>query len=372
MLREPRVAIAHDYLTQRGGAERVVLAMARAFPDAPIYTSLYDPERTFPEFKDIDVRVTGLNRLPLLRRHHRMTLPLLPFTVGRTRTSTPTSCWPAAAAGRTASAPTDARSSTATPPRAGSTSPAATSATTPACGAAWPSTSSARGCVAGTAARRPSSDEYLSISTAVQQRIRDCYDLDSTVVPAPFAQSAVDETPGSEPVQGIEPGYYLCVSRLLPYKNIQTIIDAFNHDPSRRLVIVGRGPEQNHLRNRAAKNVTFIEEVIDSELAWLYHHCQALIAIGWEDYGLTPIEAAAAGKPSIVLRWGGYFDTMIEGKTAVFIDEPSAHLLRTALAQCEQTNWDEAGHHRPRRVVQRDRCSSGGCARRSCCTASFV
>ena len=72
------VAIVHDYLTQRGGAERVVLAMHRAFPTAPIYTSLYEPDLTFPEFRDIDVRPTYLNRSQFLRRHHRLALPLLP------------------------------------------------------------------------------------------------------------------------------------------------------------------------------------------------------------------------------------------------------------------------------------------------------
>ena len=71
------VAIVHDYLTQRGGAERVVLAMHRAFPAAPIYTSLYEPDLTFPEFRDVDVRPTYLNRSQFLRRQHRLALPLL-------------------------------------------------------------------------------------------------------------------------------------------------------------------------------------------------------------------------------------------------------------------------------------------------------
>ena len=71
------VVLVHDYLTQRGGAERVVLSMTRAFPHAPLYTSLYDPRATFPEFGEIDVRTLPINRLPPLRRHHRAALPLL-------------------------------------------------------------------------------------------------------------------------------------------------------------------------------------------------------------------------------------------------------------------------------------------------------
>ena len=73
------MAIAHDYLTQLGGAEKVVLNMSRAFPDAPIYTMLYDPDTTFPEFQDLDVRVPAINRIPQLRKHHRAALPILPI-----------------------------------------------------------------------------------------------------------------------------------------------------------------------------------------------------------------------------------------------------------------------------------------------------
>jgi hypothetical protein len=75
----PRVAIAHDYLTQRGGAEKVVLSMSRIFPDAPIYTLLYDPENTYPEFAERDIRVSRLNSLGIFRKHHRAALPILPF-----------------------------------------------------------------------------------------------------------------------------------------------------------------------------------------------------------------------------------------------------------------------------------------------------
>ena len=78
----PRVAIAHDYLTQRGGAEKVVLSMSKAFPDAPIYTLLYDPDGTYPEFADRDIRVSPLNRVSLFRKHHRVALPVLPFAAG--------------------------------------------------------------------------------------------------------------------------------------------------------------------------------------------------------------------------------------------------------------------------------------------------
>src|SRR5262245_17315694 len=71
------VALAHDYLTQRGGAERVVLSLASAFPEAPLYTSLFDPQATYPGFRDVDVRPLRLNRVQLFRRNHRLAFPLL-------------------------------------------------------------------------------------------------------------------------------------------------------------------------------------------------------------------------------------------------------------------------------------------------------
>ena len=78
------VALAHDYATQRGGAERVALVMADAFPGAPLYTTLYDPAATFPEFAPLDVRTSPIDRFGVLRRHHRLALPLLAPAVGAT------------------------------------------------------------------------------------------------------------------------------------------------------------------------------------------------------------------------------------------------------------------------------------------------
>lgn len=79
------VAIAHDYLTQRGGAEKVVLALQRAFPESPIYTTLYQPDTTYPEFSASTIITSPLNRIPILRRSHRLALPFLAWAAGRTR-----------------------------------------------------------------------------------------------------------------------------------------------------------------------------------------------------------------------------------------------------------------------------------------------
>ena len=84
----------------------------------------------------------------------------------------------------------------------------------------------------------------------------------------------------------------------------------------------------------------FLEGITDGQLAWLYRRAQALIAISYEDFGLTPLEAAAFGKPSIVLRWGGYVETMVENLTAVFVEAPEAAHVRQALEQLDAREWD--------------------------------
>jgi len=136
--------------------------------------------------------------------------------------------------------------------------------------------------------------------------------------------------------------WYLCVSRLLPYKNVAAIVEAFTASPQRRLVVVGDGPDGERLGAEAGDNITFISGISDDELATLYRGCRALVAMSYEDFGLTPLEAAAAGRPSVVLRWGGYLDTMVEHLTAVFVDDPEASAIRAGLDELEQRSWDSA------------------------------
>ena len=333
-----RIAIAHDYLTQRGGAEKVVLAMARAFPTAPIYTLLYEPDSTFPEFADLDIRVSPLNRVGFFRRHHRAALPLLALAASRLRVDaevviTSTSGWAhgfGTSGARITYCYTPARWLYQTETYLGSGASLVRRAVI---GALAPSlrrwdTRAALG-----------AGSYLAISTAVQERITDTYGLPSDVVPAPYA---VDAAGVRTPVAGLAPGFTLCVSRLLPYKNVDVVVDAFRASPERRLVVVGAGPERDRLAATLPPNVTLLSDVSDSDLRWLYSECRNLVAASYEDFGLTPIEAAAFGKPAIVLRFGGFLDTVIEGETGVFFDAPTADAVAAALATAESRSWDAA------------------------------
>jgi glycosyltransferase involved in cell wall biosynthesis len=164
----------------------------------------------------------------------------------------------------------------------------------------------------------------------VRKQILYHYQIEAEVVAPPHS---ID--PGGELAQvgSIDPGFFLCVSRLLPYKHVDAVIEAFRDLPNHRLVIVGSGPEERRLRWSAPHNVLLVGTVNDAQLRWLYAQAIALIAASFEDYGLTPLEAAAFGKPTAALRWGGYLDTVVENETGVLFDRPAPKLIRQSVLE---------------------------------------
>ena len=343
---EAPVAIVHDYLTQRGGAERVVLTMLEAFPGAPLYTALYHPERTFPEFANFDVRPTYLDRVSPFRSRHRLALPFLATAFSRMHIAAPvvlcsTSGWSHGAGvtgRRIVYCHSPARWLYQTDRYLGERAPAG------AAGAMQVLKQPLLGWDQAAAARP---GRWLTNSTLVRDSIQAVYGREAEIVPPPYA---VDPRDSRIPVEGVEPGFFLIVSRLLPYKNVGSVVEAFAGLPDQRLVVVGTGPAANQLRQTAGRNVTFLGATSDGQLRWLYANCRALVAASYEDYGLTPLEGAAFGKPAVVLRWGGFLDTVREGVTGVFFDEPAASSIRAAVASSAARAWDPATlrHHAAR------------------------
>jgi glycosyltransferase involved in cell wall biosynthesis len=330
------VAIVHDYLTQRGGAERVVLAMARALPDAPVFTTLYDPGATFPDFRDVEVRTTWLDRVPTLRRHHRLAFPFLAPVV---------STWGVDAdvvlcssSGWAHGVRTSGRKVVYchSPARwvyqrdryAGDRSALRAALQVLAPPLRWWDVRAAK-----------TADRYLANSSVVAAAVREHYGIDAEVVAPPVA---VDIDGPAAPVTGIEPGAFLCVSRLLSYKNVDAVVEAFAGLPDERLVVVGDGPERARLRARAPANVQLVGTVDDARLRWLYRHTPGLVAAAYEDFGLTPLEAAAHGRPSAVLRAGGYLDTVVEDATGVMFAVPTPDAVADAVRRVRATDWDES------------------------------
>lgn len=340
MTATPRLAIAHDYLTQRGGAERVVLALSAALGRPPIYTALYEPEATFPEFAQLDVRVTSLNGVGALRRHHRWALPLLPLAV----------------AGRRINADVVLASSSGfahgfrtsgvkivycyTPPRFLYQPDTYAGGRLRGTGAALRVLAPPLRCWDRRAAL--SADKYLAVSRVVRDRIRNTYGIDADVVPPPHSDTlrlVAPSRPAGLPADWAADGFFLSVSRLLPYKNVEAVVAAFARRPELRLVLVGAGPMRAQLERSLPTNVVLLQDLPDSAMRWLYEGALGLVAASLEDFGLTPVEAAGFGKPSVVLHAGGYLDSMT-ADTAVFFDNPTADAIAVAIDEAARRVWD--------------------------------
>jgi glycosyltransferase involved in cell wall biosynthesis len=323
-----RVAIAHDYLTQPGGAERVVLAMLRSLPDARLITSVYDPTGTFPEFARYRVETSALQRVGPLRRDPRRALPLLAVSWSRTVVNdvdvvlASSSGW---AHGVRSPAPVlvychnparwlyQPQDYLAGQP--GFVRPALT-ALSPAL--RWWDLAAARRATA-----------YLANSQAVARRVRDAYGIEASVLHPPVS---VDASAGQQAVRGVEPGYLLCVARGRGYKNVAVVREAVETLlPHERLVVVGDG--------EPGARTTVLGRVSDSELRWLYAHAAALVSVAHEDFGLTPLEANAFGTPALLLRAGGFLETLAEGTSGVFIEGEDPWHVAQAVERYRGTGW---------------------------------
>ncbi|MFC0674684.1 glycosyltransferase [Brachybacterium hainanense] len=342
-----RVAIAHDYLTQRGGAERLVLSICRAFPDAEVHTLFYEPEQTYPEYRDRTVRPSVLNRIGVFRRDPRLAMPLLAPVASRMRIDADvviasSSGWAHAfrtrgtkivfchSPARWLYLPEDYLGET------GRFDPKRLllAALAPAL-KRWDRRAALQ------------AQRYVGNSTVVRERIRRIYGIEAPTLFPPFSpdvaegtQEPIDQLQGWAGTDGSVGGHYLVVSRLQPYKHVDRVIEAFRDLPGQRLLVIGRGPEGERLRGIAPTNVRLVEGLSDAQMRWAYAHSRALIAASHEDFGLTPLEAGAHGVPTLALRAGGYLDTVADGISGAFFETTSATSIREAVMADADTTWD--------------------------------
>lgn len=332
------MAIVHDFLNQRGGAERVVVTLAQMFPDAPIFTSVYDPRGTFSEFMAHDVRTSFLQRLPHSSASFRWLLPLYPFAF-RSFDLTPYDLVISSSTNFAHAVHARGRHIVYcyNPPRwlyqtgeylgEGPVS------------AKWlrfmlsPLLAAIR-VWDRRAASRP--DLYIAISKAVAERIKQRYGREAPVVYPPVEVerfSGVERKP-----QG---SHYLVVSRLLPYKRVDLAVAACTRRKA-PLVVVGDGPERRALERIAGPTVRFLGRIGDQDLLDLYSGAWALIHPGVEDFGLALLEANAAGVPCVTVRRGAALETVIHGVTGVLFEHQSIEAVNDALDEIESTTWDMA------------------------------
>lgn len=327
------VAIAYDWLNQAGGGERVLVELHALFPHAPIFTTVHAPDRLPPEVNGWDIRTSFLQRLPIARRHHRPFFPLMPLAFERFDLSGYDLVI--------------------------SASSACAKGVIPAMGARhicycyspcrylWDSYDEYvsglpfRGLVRPVAHRmrewdRRSSDRvdrFLAISREVASRIRRHYDRESDVIYPPVDVDRL--VPSGRPPED----FYLVVSRLVKYKRIDLAIGAANR-LGRRLVIVGDGPQRSRLEEMAGPTIEFRGRLPDAEVADLYSRCRAFLFPGFDDFGIAPVEAQAAGRPVLAYGRGGATETVRAGETGLFFDEQRVDAVVEAMLSLDAIDID--------------------------------
>jgi glycosyltransferase involved in cell wall biosynthesis len=319
-----RVAIVHDYLNQCGGAERVALELARAWPGAPIYTSLYRPSSTFPGFAEREVRVSRLDRIPV-DTGFRALAPLYPWafrdhgSLSEDVVISSSSGW---AHGVRTSPDTVHVVYCHTPARwlyrsdehLGSSLGARLLGPLTRPLRRWDQA----------AARR--ADEYVANSEQVRTRIRRLYGRDAHVIYPPVDVERFSPRERGERL--------LVISRLLPYKRVDLIVRAATR-AGIGLDVVGVGPSLDSLRAIAGPTVEFHGRVDDEGVVQLLQGCRALCVAATEDFGIVPVEANAAGKPVVAFAAGGVLETVVDGVGGALFDTLSEPALLAAIARAD-------------------------------------
>lgn len=340
-LRGGRVALVHDWLNQMGGAENVLEELVSLMPEAPVYTSIYAPERMPDAYRQWDIRTSFMQRLPGVATHHQRYLPLYPLAFSRFHLSD----YDLVLSNK--------------------------SGFCHGIGLGTPRPLHVCYCLTPTrflwlyeqyrereqiggvvnAMLQPmlarlrrwdydaakNVDHFIAISRTVQERIQRIYGRDSVVIHPPVDTSYFTPDPAM-PVGD----YYLIVSRLIPYKRIDLAVQAFRQLTDQKLVVVGEGRDLEALRASAGPNVTFLGHQPRPQIRELLRGCKAFLFPGLEDFGIAPVEAMSVGRPVIAFGGGGALDTVAPGVSGEHFAEQSADSLAAILATFDPANYDPA------------------------------
>jgi len=357
--RVPKVALVHDFLVAYGGAERVFEAIAEMFPDAPIYTLLYDKERIGKHFYGHEIKSSWLAKLPnFLKKRYRFFLPFFPAAVESfdlrdfDLVISSSGAW---SKGIVTRLHTKHIAYLHSPMRY-----------------AWDYHEQYLGELGARgkrniflrmvmsylriwdrqAAERP--DALLVNSEFTEARVKKYYRRESTIIyPGALVlfekslelavNTEQNPTTISPMTNGVSKKYFLVVSRLTQSKKIDKVIEAFNK-LGLPLVIVGDGPEKKILEQTAEKNISFKGFVEDSELVELYRNARAVILPSEEDFGMVAVEALSFGTPVIAYEYGGIREIIEQGKTGELFQAQTPEIIAEGVRRFleHEGQYDEA------------------------------
>jgi glycosyltransferase involved in cell wall biosynthesis len=340
MSKPMRIAIVHHWLVSSGGAEKVLYELHQMWPDAPIFTAAYSPEK-FPEFAKADIRTTWLNNVPFAKSKHQL-FPLLRGLSFKMLDLSSydlviSSC--AAEAKYVKTGPNTLHICYCHTPIRYYWSDYEWYLAHPPFGVLNPLAKLALPLMINWLRRldysaAQSVDVYVANSDTVKQRIAKYYHKDSTVIYPPIITKPLLNLPRKHD------DYYLIVGRQVAYKRLDLAVDAFNA-LGLRLKVVGEGEEVAKQRIRAHSNIEFLGRVSDEERNRLFAGATGFIWPQEEDFGMTALEAMAAGCAVIAYDKGGAREYMIEGVTGVLFQDQTVKALVEAVRRFEQMDIDE-------------------------------
>jgi len=329
-----RIALVHDYFTQQGGAERVAEELFECLPNADAFATVAFPELLPPSLAKAGVKTSWMQHLPAMRKMHRLYFPLYPFGVSALDLSN-----------------YDAVISSSSSYAKGVQTPLGGThicyCHTPmrwvwrykdyvkreklgfAQRAALPILLKGLRAWDVNAARQP--DQFVANSVTVAERIWEVYKRDAVVINPPIdvGRFQVSSQPGE---------YYLILSRLVSYKRLDIAVEACNL-LKRRLVIVGDGTDRKRLESIAGPTISFLGRRTDAEVEGIVAKSKALLFPGEEDFGMVPLELAAAGVPTVAFRAGGALETIVENVTGVLFAEQTAASMADGIVELESRSW---------------------------------
>lgn len=332
-----RLTLVHDWLNQIGGAEDVLEALVALYPDAPIYTSIYWREKMPAHWQKWELHTLWIDRLPKIHQKHQAFFPLYPLAWGGLKladvdvvlSNKSGFCHGLKVGPKTVHicyclAPTryvwqyDAymeRENVPKPIRL---------ALRPLIGLLrkWDYRAA------------QNVHHFIAISTEIQQRIQQYYDRESVIIYPPV------DTQRFVPIPDVG-DYFLSIGRLIPYKRVDLAVQACTR-LGLPLKVGGRGRDIDRLKSMAGPTVEFLGYVPDEELPGLFARAKAFIFPGLEDFGITPVQAQAAGRPVIAYKGGGALDTVIPGKTGVLFEEQTVDSLMAALQAFDASAYNPA------------------------------